>query len=450
MKKLFCFILALFLVVCIGCDTIDNTSSIIAQLNDIVKETETEISSEGTTTESVEEEPIEPAPETASSQSALSSLPPSSSSQVEVITEKVKESEIVVVKPEPVVVKGEKPMSYSYITDEQKRIYEILKVAIRDMEDKPIDLQIEYSDEKKAKVTNDINVAFRAVSFDNPEYFWLPAGYALMNNAKKFFVTFKYTDKDGNEHNFPFSKSQRDAMKKELDKKVKELTDAVKDKDAFEAEVYFHDYLCDNVTYFKTDTPEKYPMIFTTYGALVDGSAVCEGYSRAMQLLCDKIEIPCGLVYGWSHGEGHMWNLINLGDGWYHLDVTWDDDEQNGVLSHRYFNVTKFDITFQSEHIIADGYKQDERYEDLDVYNFLSTTHHNKKYNYFEWKGLVVTTDYGVAGALAKDFVAQGCTYFEIKNNTLDYNENIVSYIAGQLGQPVKYYETYDVITIIL
>ena len=181
MKKLFCFMLALFLVVCIGCDTIDNTSSIIAQLNDVVKETETEASSEGTTTERVEEGASS---SVVSSEPVPSSQSPSSSSQVEIINEPVKESEIVVVKPEPVVIKGEKPMSYSYITDEQKRIYEILKVAIRDMKDAHIDLQIKYSEEKKAKVTNDINVAFRAVSFDNPEYFWMPAGYALMNNDK--------------------------------------------------------------------------------------------------------------------------------------------------------------------------------------------------------------------------------------------------------------------------
>lgn len=444
MKKLFCFMLALFLVVCIGCDTIDNTSSIIAQLNDVVKETETEASSEGTTTERVEEGASS---SVVSSEPVPSSQSPSSSSQVEIINEPVKESEIVVVKPEPVVIKGEKPMSYSYITDEQKRIYEILKVAIRDMKDDHIDLQIKYSEEKKAKVTNDINVAFRAVSFDNPEYFWMPAGYALMNNDKKFFVKFKYTDKNGKQYDFPFSKSDRDTMKKQLDQKVNELLSKVKDKDSFETEVYLHDYLCENIVYTLT---EKDDMIYTAYGALVNGKAVCEGYSRAMQLLCDKLEIPCGLVYGWSQGIGHMWNLINPGDGWYHLDVTWDDDDENGIISHRYLNTTRYSMTHNDGHIIAEDYKQDTLYEDLDVYNFLNTECSNTALNYFERRGYVINKCDESEKPLINNLASGGAKFFEVKNNSIETMQSVVSFIAGTLSKPVSYYESYDIVTIVL
>ena len=169
-----------------------------------------------------------------------------------------------------------------------------------------------------------------------------------------------------------------------------------------------------------------------------------------MQLLCDEVGIPCGLVYGSSRGEGHMWNLINLDDGWYHLDVTWDDDETNGVISHRYFNVTKSDIIFQSDHIIADAYKRDETYKDVDVYNFFSTSHNNKKLNYFEWLGFVIKQDISEAGVLAKYFVDKGNNYFEIRNNTTTYNRDIIQYIVTELGRAVRYYETNDIITIIL
>ena len=442
MKKLFCFMLALFLVLCIGCKTIDNASSLITQLNNSSVE---ESSSDDTATQSTDTQVSEPTPSTPTIPQPPST-PSTPSSQVEIITEKVKESDIVIVKPEPVVIKGEKPMSYSYITDEQKRIYEILRVAIRDMEDKPIDLQMENAKGDASTVDSDVNVAYRAISFDNPEYFWFPSGYALMKSGDDRYVVFKLKNDEHDFNYYHMDKSERDTMKKQLDAKVSELANAAKSMGAFEAEVYFHDYLCNNITYTKSDDP----MVYTTYGALVNGKAVCEGYSRAMQLLCDEVGIPCGLVYGSSRGEGHMWNLINLDDGWYHLDVTWDDDESNGVVSHRYFNVTKSDIIFQSDHIISDAYKRDETYKDVDVYNFLSTSHNNKKLNYFEWLGFVVKQDMGEAGVLAKYFVDKGNTYFEIKNNTTTYNRDIIQYIVTELGRAVRYYETNDIITIIL
>lgn len=58
---------------------------------------------------------------------------------------------------------------------------------------------------------------------------------------------------------------------------------------------------------------------------------MCEGYARAMKVLCDKAGIPCVLVSGTAYnssnsaGEAHMWNSIQLDDNWYAVDVTWND-----------------------------------------------------------------------------------------------------------------------------
>lgn len=58
---------------------------------------------------------------------------------------------------------------------------------------------------------------------------------------------------------------------------------------------------------------------------------VCEGYARAFQLLCNKLEIPCVLVDGPAidnlndSPENHMWNYVQIDGGWYAVDVTWND-----------------------------------------------------------------------------------------------------------------------------
>ncbi|MBR3893883.1 MAG: hypothetical protein IKJ35_01920 [Clostridia bacterium] len=53
---------------------------------------------------------------------------------------------------------------------------------------------------------------------------------------------------------------------------------------------------------------------------------VCEGYARALQLVCHELEIPCMLVSGSGNGEEHMWTYVQMEDGnWYAMDVTWND-----------------------------------------------------------------------------------------------------------------------------
>lgn len=68
----------------------------------------------------------------------------------------------------------------------------------------------------------------------------------------------------------------------------------------------------------------------TAYGALINGSAVCEGYSKAFLLLCEKAGLFCEIVSGMGGGEGHMWNLTELETGTLNTDVTWSDAHEPG------------------------------------------------------------------------------------------------------------------------
>jgi len=70
------------------------------------------------------------------------------------------------------------------------------------------------------------------------------------------------------------------------------------------------------------------------YGALVDPNhyAVCDGYSEAFLLLCEKEGIDCVIVLGTGlpNLENHAWNYVKMDDGkWYAIDVTWNDDGNN-------------------------------------------------------------------------------------------------------------------------
>ena len=113
----------------------------------------------------------------------------------------------------------------------------------------------------------------------------------------------------------------------------------------FDCELALHDQLIRKCAYADDFTQAEKS---TAYGALVEGSASCEGYARAMLLLLDLQGIDCCIVTGdatGSSGEtvGHAWNQVRIDGDWYHLDATWNDpvtDDGSHVTSHAYFNLT--------------------------------------------------------------------------------------------------------------
>ena len=81
------------------------------------------------------------------------------------------------------------------------------------------------------------------------------------------------------------------------------------------------------------------------YGVLVNGKSICSGYTTTFQLFMDMLKIPCKSVFAADHtGSEHAWNMVELDNEWYYVDVTWDDatpDYSNRPVRHKYFNVTE-------------------------------------------------------------------------------------------------------------
>ena len=95
-------------------------------------------------------------------------------------------------------------------------------------------------------------------------------------------------------------------------------------------------YLCDTVEY---PAQEPYSDVsHTAYGSFVEHSAVCDGYARAADILCEEAGVNCQIVIGEvRNGGGHAWNLVQLDGQWYQWDVCWND---GGSSRREYFLVT--------------------------------------------------------------------------------------------------------------
>lgn len=98
----------------------------------------------------------------------------------------------------------------------------------------------------------------------------------------------------------------------------------------------FHDYIINNTEYRETGDRSH-----NAAGPLLDGLAVCEGYSNALDILCYLSGIECIRVNGVSNGGSHAWNKVKIDGQWYNIDVTWDDPvSSRPLLRYDYFLVS--------------------------------------------------------------------------------------------------------------
>lgn len=193
-----------------------------------------------------------------------------------------------------------------------------------------------------------------AVRYDNPILFFLDSTYTYSLGANKSYVFPEYT--------VP-AKTAR-AQTTALLQRARTLAEtAATAETLFDRELVIHDGICGGCRYENGANADN------AYGALVEGRAVCEGYSLAAKLVFDLTGIPAFTVRGTAAEPGetpvkHMWNAVKPDADWYFLDCTWDDPvlaDGGEYVRHAYFNVdaetldrTHGDYTLPAD-IVCDG-----------------------------------------------------------------------------------------------
>ncbi|MCQ2770692.1 MAG: hypothetical protein MJ236_02700, partial [Clostridia bacterium] len=190
------------------------------------------------------------------------------------------------------------------------------------------------------------NYIYTALENDHPEWYYFERNSTPVyyQNAEGFPVV---------KANPAYNKLNASSYKTAFDNAVKAciaLSGVTNEMSDYEKSLRIHDALCKTVTYDYSLSGEN---IYNAYGALVEGSAVCQGYAKAYQYLLKQVGISSSVVTGLSYNvataqtDRHMWNIVLLDGEYYLTDVTWDD--QNGDIFHGYLNVTT--DTMSEDHI---------------------------------------------------------------------------------------------------
>ncbi len=223
---------------------------------------------------------------------------------------------------------------YNQLSDLEKHAYNAVLSEIYEM---PEEIDI------PPVTAEQFDKVFSALLYDNPDLFFVGRQCKLLsgifNSSCKIEYIMEYDE-------YKSKKSQLEDACNEI------ISSLSKPDDDWQTELEIHDYIVGICRYEHADN-----LIFSSsYGALVEGKAACEGYSKAAKLLFDKVGIECAVLSGTSEnfdGESapHMWNAVKIYGDYYYLDCTWNDpvteDGEDTVL-YSYFNIN--DETISKTH----------------------------------------------------------------------------------------------------
>ena len=248
---------------------------------------------------------------------------------------------------------------YNQLNDNAKIIYNEIEKNLMNMVTGKYEIKLDSKVAEILKLLNgeeQLNINFQsawdALSLDRVDLFFIDISKINLSIKKtKYGRNVSYVlniiPKDEKGYLVDNFKNEEE-VKKALIKTKKNRDDIIykiKEKKEYDKILYVHDWIIENVKY---SSDLKNINSYSIYGALIEKSAVCEGYAKALKYIYDELEMPCILISGKvtnSEGitENHEWNYVEIDEKWYAIDSTWDDPiMKNGGyktndIKHRYF-----------------------------------------------------------------------------------------------------------------
>ena len=220
---------------------------------------------------------------------------------------------------------------YDRLSNEEKYAYKFIMDEIYSF---PVKIEVPTLE------SEGLSAVFEAILLDNPDMFFLSKKGETSQKLGRLFFYPQYN----------ITKEEYAQMKSEVDEKCREILLAINlNGTAYSIEKGIHDYIVTHCEY--TYTEGDY-ISSSVYGCLINGLASCEGYSKAMSYLLEKVNIENTMVNGFAKNNqgyeaAHMWNIVKTDGTYKYIDVTWDDPVSNtsGRIYYDYFNVGKDKIS---------------------------------------------------------------------------------------------------------
>ncbi len=182
----------------------------------------------------------------------------------------------------------------------------------------PIPVRGEFSQESFERI-------FMAMTRDNPLIYFL--NQSACSTASDMFGHIAICPQ------YFFTKEKVKEYNRKIEKVVNELAGQLHllECNDYEKELRVHDWICQNIEYdYEGTDKDKISRVIASHnilGVFAYHKAQCEGIAKALKVLLNAVNVKCIVVTGDSVKSGqsvpHAWNIVNIGEEPYQLDVTW-------------------------------------------------------------------------------------------------------------------------------
>lgn len=230
---------------------------------------------------------------------------------------------------------------FNKLTDNQKKIYSSVAFNITNLENEVLIKDYIVNSDSDI-VSQDVNTAISYLLYDHPEVFYLKTDYniSIRKNifSQNLYINLQYDVTNLDELNFKID---------QIESEVNKYVNLVNNKNDFDKQLLLHDAIIKDIDYYDfgeniNNIPDEYHNI---YSAIVKKSAVCDGLTKSMQIVLDKVGIESLLITGVLDQVPHAWNMVKINEDWYHMDLTSNkyvkkENSKTTTIAHTYFNVT--------------------------------------------------------------------------------------------------------------
>lgn len=144
-----------------------------------------------------------------------------------------------------------------------------------------------------------------------------------------------------------------------VNNRVEEIIDSynLRELNQMDQVITIYNYLCENVVYDKENLSDSdYFYKYTCYAALVQNTAVCQGYALSFYRLCRELGIEARIITS----DDHAWNIVGINGTFYNVDSTWDAPYYTNKKNYKYF--LRCPDHFDSNHIREKRFCSEEFY----------------------------------------------------------------------------------------
>ena len=216
---------------------------------------------------------------------------------------------------------------YNQLDDTAKLIYDAIESNLSNMMSGNYEIKLSnqvasvlYENDGEKQLDTSFQSAWDALMLDRVDTFFIDVTKINLKMRKTTYgkkVTYALSiapaDSNGYLANGIESKEKVHAILNEIKETRDSIVKSLSGID-YNKIMHAHDWIINNLDYEQNITNNN---VYNLYGALIEKSAVCEGYAEALKYILDEVDIPCVLVSGTAtNSEGkterHEWNYVQL------------------------------------------------------------------------------------------------------------------------------------------